>query len=292
MVMIQAATPNARYKEYIEKYSELAIAEQVRYGIPASITIAQALLESSAGSSRLAVFGNNHFGVKCGRDWTGKTILEDDDHPQDCFRKYPKVIDSFEDHSLFLKRPRYASLFNYDITDYKAWANGLSRAGYATDPNYAGKLISIIELYELHRLDTVTTYLPSARTTKTSGKTPKPQQANTSIYEFIIINDLRCIRLKEDITAGELARKLQWSKKMLLYYNDFFEDVRLHAGDLIYLSKKRSRSAAESVTHHVKGGESMHSIAQQYGITLKSLYRINKLTYGAPAVEGMMLYLQ
>ena len=130
------AQVDANYQAYIEKYKDLAITEQERHAIPASITMAQALLESSAGVSRLATIGNNHFGIKCGKDWTGDAMHYDDDQLGECFRKYKKPIESFEDHSLFLKRQRYAFLFQYDITDYKAWANGLSRAGYATDPTY------------------------------------------------------------------------------------------------------------------------------------------------------------
>ena len=139
------AQKNATYVAYIEQYSEIAMVEQARHQIPASITIAQALLESGAGKSQLAQESNNHFGIKCHSNWDGEKVYHDDDKKGECFRKYNKVIDSYEDHSAFLKRERYQTLFTYKITDYKSWAYGLKAAGYATDPKYPSKLIKIIE---------------------------------------------------------------------------------------------------------------------------------------------------
>jgi len=138
--------------DYIEKYSEIAVGKMKQHGIPASITLAQGILESGAGSSKLAQTGNNHFGIKC-HEWEGERIYHDDDKTNDCFRKYAKPEDSYEDHSQFLKRPRYASLYELDVTDYKAWAHGLKKCGYATNPNYASLLINLIETYELHAYD-------------------------------------------------------------------------------------------------------------------------------------------
>lgn len=139
---------------YIEKYSSIAIAEMNMYNIPASITLAQGILESGNGESRLATEGKNHFGIKCHSNWSGKTIIEDDDEKGECFRKYSKVSDSYRDHSLFLtQRGRYSFLFEYDRTDYKKWAKGLKKAGYATNPKYANLLIDLIERYDLGRFD-------------------------------------------------------------------------------------------------------------------------------------------
>ena len=144
---------NKDYLDYIEKYYQLAVRQQKEYGIPASITLAQGLLESSAGKSTFAVNTNNHFGIKC-HDWKGDTYYMDDDEKNECFRKYDKVIDSYEDHSSYLKsKPRYSSLFQLNPTDYKGWAAGLKKAGYATDPSYATKLITLIENYQLNRFD-------------------------------------------------------------------------------------------------------------------------------------------
>ena len=143
----QAQTRNRQYEEYIHKYKDIAVEEMKRYRIPASITLAQGLLESGAGKSALSRKSNNHFGIKCGGDWTGRTVRYDDDARNECFRAYKHPRDSYEDHSKFLKgRSRYAFLFKLKITDYKGWAHGLKKAGYATDPRYAYRLIDIIEL--------------------------------------------------------------------------------------------------------------------------------------------------
>jgi len=138
--------------DYIEKYSQIAVGKMKQHGIPASITLAQGILESGAGNSKLAQMSNNHFGIKC-HEWEGERVYHDDDIKNDCFRKYAKPEDSYEDHSQFLKRPRYASLYVLDVTDYKGWAHGLKQCGYATDPNYAGLLINLIETYELYAYD-------------------------------------------------------------------------------------------------------------------------------------------
>jgi len=144
---------DSNYLAYIERYKYVVIAQQEEFKIPAAISMAQALLESSAGKSELATMANNHFGIKCTSDWRWETFQHDDDAKAECFRKYYTAEDSFIDHSLFLKnRPRYASLFTLDSTDYQGWAQGLSACGYATDPKYPQKLINLIELYDLQHL--------------------------------------------------------------------------------------------------------------------------------------------
>ena len=144
----------SKTERYILKYSNAAVAEMGRFGIPASITLAQGILESGNGESRLATEGNNHFGIKCHSNWSGKTIIEDDDEKGECFRKYSKVADSYRDHSLFLtERGRYSFLFEYKKSDYKKWAKGLKKAGYATNPKYPTLLIDLIERYELYTYD-------------------------------------------------------------------------------------------------------------------------------------------
>ena len=144
----------SKTENYISKYSSVAVDEMEKYGIPASITLAQGILESGNGESRLATEGNNHFGIKCHSNWSGKTIIEDDDEKGECFRKYDKVADSYRDHSLFLtERGRYSFLFEYKKSDYKKWAKGLKKAGYATNPNYPTLLIDLIERYELYTYD-------------------------------------------------------------------------------------------------------------------------------------------
>ena len=156
-------------QEYIDKYKQLAIDDMETYGIPASIKMAQALLESDAGNSRLAREGNNHFGIKCKKEWTGETIHHDDDAPQECFRKYASAAQSFRDHSEFLDRsPRYQSLFDLDPLDYKGWAYGLKAAGYATNPKYPELLIKLIEDNKLYLLD-------KGETPEVAAVTPTPE---------------------------------------------------------------------------------------------------------------------
>jgi len=279
------AQVDANYQAYIEKYKDLAITEQERHAIPASITMAQALLESSAGVSRLATIGNNHFGIKCGKDWTGDAMHHDDDQLGECFRKYKKPIESFEDHSLFLKRQRYAFLFQYDITDYKAWANGLSRAGYATDPTYPEKLIKIIETYDLAKLDT------KAKAVEPAEDTPNYEQ----LWGYIEIenNGVRCVRVITKDKLSNVAKAFKMSEKKLLYYNDLMANMDvLEAGDYVYLWFKKNRADSRFETHTVEAGESMHSISQLYGIKLKKLYKLNDLEYGTPAEVGKVLQLQ
>ena len=151
-LVMQAQSKNQAYLDYIAQYSDLAIEQQRKHKVPAAITMAQGILESAAGRSELAVKANNHFGIKCTSDWQGRTINKDDDKANECFRRYARVENSYEDHSLFLLRKRYESLFALPIGDYKGWAHGLKACGYATDPKYPEKLIQLIELYELDKL--------------------------------------------------------------------------------------------------------------------------------------------
>ena len=154
IICVVAVSAQNKTEKYIEQYSQISVDEMNRYNIPASITLAQGILESGNGESRLATEGNNHFGIKCHSNWSGKTIIEDDDEKGECFRKYSKVADSFRDHSLFLtERGRYSFLFEYNKTDYKKWAKGLKKAGYATNPKYPSLLIDLIEEYDLSRFD-------------------------------------------------------------------------------------------------------------------------------------------
>lgn len=163
---------NESILEYLKEYNDIAIAEMLRYKIPASITLAQGILESNRGKGRLAVKANNHFGIKCHKSWKGERIYHDDDARQECFRKYDHPLSSFEDHSLFLYgRKRYAALFDLKLTNYKGWARGLKKAGYATDPKYPKKLISLIERYELYRFDEFNKKYPGG-VTKISKKKP------------------------------------------------------------------------------------------------------------------------
>ncbi|MDR0891631.1 MAG: glucosaminidase domain-containing protein [Mediterranea sp.] len=264
----EAQRRNTRYVEYIKKYEELAVEQMRLHKIPASITLAQGLLESGAGMSQLARQSNNHFGIKCGGDWRGRSVRHDDDARDECFRAYKQVRDSYEDHSAFLLRgSRYAFLFRLDITDYKGWAKGLKKAGYATDPSYANRLITIIEDYELYKYDRRGVY--SERKLEKNPWLMNPHQ----VY---LANDIAYIVARDGDTFKALGKELDISWKKLVKYNDLQRDYTLMRGDIIYLKKKRKKAAKPYLVYVVKDGDSMHSISQKYGIRLKNLYKMNR----------------
>ena len=277
---IQAQPRNKQYESYIKKYRELAVEEMKKYHIPASITLAQGLLESGAGKSELARKSNNHFGIKCGGDWRGKTVSHDDDARGECFRAYKHPKDSYEDHSKFLVgRPRYASLFKLKITDYKGWARGLKKAGYATNPRYADQLIGIIELYELYKYDEKN-YL------KWLKKNPNPHQT-------YIANDLLYIVVRAGDSWKSISQEFDISQRKLRKYNDLYKGYALQVGDILYLEQKNKRADEDHIVHVLRAGESMYSIAQKYGIRLKNLYKLNKMHEDDPTPEvGTILRLR
>ena len=277
---LQAQTRNKQYEDYIKKYRELAVEEMKKYHIPASITLAQGLLESGAGQSTLARKSNNHFGIKCGSDWRGKTVSHDDDARGECFRAYKHPKESYEDHSKFLAgRSRYASLFKLKITDYKGWARGLKKAGYATNPRYADQLIGIIELYELHKYDEKN-YL------KWIKKNPNPHQT-------YIANDLLYIVVRAGDSWKSISKEFDISQKKLRKYNDLYKGYALQVGDILYLEKKNKKADKEHIVHVLRAGESMYSVSQKYGIRLKNLYKMNKMDADDSAPEvGTILRLR
>ena len=277
---LQAQTRNKQYENYIKKYRELAVEEMKKYHIPASITLAQGLLESGAGQSTLARKSNNHFGIKCGSDWRGKTVSHDDDARGECFRAYKHPKESYEDHSKFLAgRSRYASLFKLKITDYKGWARGLKKAGYATNPRYADQLIGIIELYELHKYDEKN-YL------KWIKKNPNPHQT-------YIANDLLYIVVRAGDSWKSISKEFDISQKKLRKYNDLYKGYALQVGDILYLEKKNKKADKEHIVHVLRAGESMYSVSQKYGIRLKNLYKMNEMDADDPAPEvGTILRLR
>lgn len=277
---VQAQTRNKQYEDYIKKYRELAVEEMKKYHIPASITLAQGLLESGAGQSTLARKSNNHFGIKCGGDWTGKTVSHDDDARGECFRAYKHPKQSYEDHSKFLAgRSRYASLFKLKITDYKGWARGLKKAGYATNPRYADQLIGIIELYDLHKYDT-------KGGLKWMKENPNPHQP-------YIANGLVYIVVRSSDSWKSISREFDISQKKLRKYNDLYKGYALQVGDILYLEKKNKRADKEHIVHVLRAGESLYGISQKYGIRLKNLYKLNKMDAGDPAPEvGTILRLR
>lgn len=268
------------YKLYIEQYSHLAQEHQKKFNIPASITLAQGLIESGAGRSELAQKSNNHFGIKC-HDWNGDRVFHDDDEKQECFRKYDKPEKSFEDHSLFLvNRPRYKDLFLLRPTDYIDWAHGLKKMGYATDPMYAFKLIDIIEKYELYSFDKA----PDNKSEKTGivSMDRKIYKNNGSKFMVSMAGD----------SFESISKASGISENKLRKYNDLGADADLEIGQIVYLKHKLKRVWIGRSVHVVQKGETMYSIAQQNGIQLISLYKINKLPFTYSAAIGQILKLR
>ena len=270
-VSVYAQTKNKAFMDYINQYKSIAVEQMEKHGIPASITLAQGLLESGAGSSELARKSNNHFGIKCGSNWFGPTYSHFDDGRNECFRAYDNPRASFEDHSQFLKKERYSRLFRLSILDYKGWARGLKACGYATSPTYADRLIQIIELYELNKLDKdpKAVYIPEARPVV---------NVELNTHTVVTNNGLMCIKANGRDTWDSIAKEFAIPKYKLLEYNEAIEQVEIKAGDFIYLQKKLKKGDkhyGKNYWHHVQPGESMYSIAQLYGIKISSLYKLN-----------------
>lgn len=294
--LLVSQTRSQAYLLYIDQYYQLAQKQQKEHGIPASIILAQGLLESGAGQSMLARTSNNHFGIKCA-EWTGDKVFHDDDEKGECFRKYNQVLDSYEDHSLFLKnRSRYASLFELKPTDYEGWAHGLKKAGYATDPTYAYKLISLIDNYELHRYDLgqTATIKPDKQSTIT---TESSMGSIGSVSAFVThklskINGIRCVVAMQGDTYSVIADEFNMSEKLLRKYNEVGQADELKPGLTVFLSAKKKKAAKEFENHIVQAGESMYDIAQKYGIQTVKLYDLNGMSYNQGATLGKALRLR
>ena len=282
---------NSVYQEYIDQYKDLAIEEMLRYNIPASITLAQGIFESGAGRSELSVKGNNHFGIKC-HGWAGRSVYHDDDARNECFRAYDNVLQSYEDHSKFLRyNVRYNSLFTLQRTDYRGWAQGLKACGYATNLRYADKLIELIELYKLYELDKATSY---DKFMAKRGGYDKPVSQGMSLHPIKIYNKNYYIIARAGDTFKGIGEEIDISYRKIAKYNERDKHDVLHAGEIIYLKKKQKKAdkAYKNRPHIVKVGESMYSIAQRYGIRLKSLYKKNHLSpdYQARVGDTLRVY--
>ncbi len=266
-----------RYADYIDTYKDLAIEQMLRYDIPASITLAQGLLESAAGYSELATRGNNHFGIKC-HGWDGRKVYFDDDAQDECFRAYDDPRESYEDHSRFLRSgKRYASLFKLSRRDYKGWAKGLKSAGYATNPQYASSLVNIIEMYQLYEYDKATSYNKFITRHEPRGVR---NSLSDGYHPIRMCNGNYFLIAREGDTFRSISQEVGVSYRKIAKYNERDKDDVLSKGDIVYLEKKRTRAdrSFKGVPHTVREGESMYSIAQKYGIQLKSLYKMNLLS--------------
>lgn len=260
------------YERYVLTYYPIAVEQMERHNIPASITLAQGLLESGAGKSKLSRSSNNHFGIKADKSWKGKRTSSMDNGRLCYFRKYNSVRDSYEDHSKFLvNRQRYAFLFKLDKDDYKGWAKGLRKAGYAEDKAYPTKLISLIERYELYRYDDYSMKDLKkidggvALETYNSGTGKTIYRSNGLLYVIGDTGD----------TFESLSNETGVSKRKLIKYNDLYKEYNIKAGDIIYLEEKNNKAAKQYRTHRVKSGESMHTISQIYGVKIDKLYKKN-----------------
>ncbi|MEZ4740563.1 MAG: glucosaminidase domain-containing protein [Flavobacteriales bacterium] len=291
-------------EQYIEQWKEVAVKKMKEHGIPASITLAQGLLESGNGNSKLAREGNNHFGIKCTPDWTGGRTYHDDDKKDDCFRKYKNAEQSYEDHAKFLQRSRYAFLFELEPTDYKGWAKGLKKAGYATDPAYPQKLISLIERYHLNDLDKGidVKYKPSSSGSTASKPQPRRKAGRTNASDGVITvgagravdsfeGRIKYVRAKEGDTFLKLADDLEMTHGMLARWNDMDKDASLHAGQMIFIQPKRNVSKT-SASHTAKEGESLWDVSQQYGVKLARLAKYNNVSQDAKLKAGQRVHLQ
>ena len=261
---------------YIQQYQDVAVNHMHEYGIPASIKLAQGILESSYGTSKLAKESNNHFGIKCHKDWAGSVVYHDDDEKDECFRKYDFVEDSYLDHSLFLvNKERYSSLFELKKNDYKNWAKGLKKAGYATNPDYANKLIQLIETYNLSYYD---------------NKETDFVLKEESLYKIKQYNYVQYVTAKAEDTYDEIAEYLGVWPWELIKYNDASDDRVLLEGERVYIQPKRKKCQVK--THEVIEGETMYSISQLYAIKIDDLYKKNKMKNGTQPEIGQVIYLK
>lgn len=314
----QAQTRQTK-EEYIDRYKDIAIDHMERYGIPASITLAQGILESDSGNSTLARKSNNHFGIKCKKNWTGARVYHDDDAKGECFRKYDSVEESFQDHADFLdQQPRYDSLFAYSSSDYRSWARGLKAAGYATAPDYAQRLTRIIEEYELYLFDEdngAALYASHKRAEqgirddfadRSSVEVPSTTEARIDPNDYRVAersyngfnvyanNRSHFIIARDGDTFARIARTFALSEKTLRKYNEI--DPRGKAepveGEMIYIERKQNKWQGNVRHHTVRQGETLASLSQEYGIRLRKLARMNRLPATAQLTAGQEIRLK
>lgn len=312
--------------EYIAQWADVAIEQMEEYGIPASITMAQAIVESGSGNGVLARTANNHFGIKCGGVWKGEVVYHDDDAAGECFRSYETARESFDDHAEFLNtRSRYQFLFDYAADDYVNWAKGLKQAGYATAPTYAESLINVIESERLYLLDqkngrqlyddyvaeklglnkpqeeVVEPQLNDEglvdQTLAYADKSIDPNNFRVTInshygYNVYLTNGANYVIAREGDTYKSIGRLFDMPQKMLRKFNDVSSEAELKAGDIVYIERKASRWRGNNLIHRTESGESLHLISQIYGISLKGLMKLNRIPKGKECEEGTALRLR
>ena len=311
--------PQTPQERYISRYSAIAVNEMYRTGVPASITLAQGIIESSSGLSTLATNGNNHFGIKCHNSWNGRTMKADDDRKGECFRAYDSAEESFRDHSDFLRyRDRYKFLFDFQTGDYKSWAYGLKQAGYATDPTYAAKLIKCVEDYGLARFDRMTVEeaaSQSGREAEMPVEVAVPEEIPESPlkieagevysgaageeYRFSLSrtlysrNGVPFVYAVEGETYASLAKRYHLLKREILRFNDVSRGAVLQAGDPVYLEPKKKHTV-KGLDQYIVGadGESFHAICQRFAVKEKSVRKLNGFSSGYEPREGDEILLR
>ena len=352
-LMLTQLSADSVYEKYVQKWASTAVREMYRSGVPASITLAQGMLESRCGLSSLAAEGNNHFGIKCHSDWKGKSMKVDDDRKGECFRVYDSAEESFRDHSDFLRyRDRYKFLFDYDVTDYKAWAYGLKKAGYATDPSYPSKLIKLIEDYGLSRYDTASSESEDVGSSEASESAPEAvvsdsgkeskaevkaaekaakakskaaakarKKKKAEVKEEIPVSPLqleeavtvqasekfsfslsRALMSRNGVTfiyarKGEtyesIAKANNLFLKEILKFNDAPESATMHAGDIVYLQRKKKRTQKGLDKYIVENdGESLRNICQRFAVRMDSVEKMNGFAPGHDLREGDTILLR
>jgi hypothetical protein len=305
---VTPVTPTGSAEDYIEAYKGLAISEMRRTGVPASITLAQGMIESGMGKGTLAVEANNHFGIKCHDNWDGPIVRHNDDKRNECFRKYKSAAESFKDHSDFLKQtPRYNFLFDLSVTDYKGWAKGLKKSGYATNPDYASMVIERVEKYGLNKYDS-----PLAATTQESNNIDhqKVKGSDTAVTMAVgaksdgVIsyrtlpdrvqenNRIQFIIVNENDTREKIENELNLLRWELPKYNEIENGFTLTPGQMLYLQPKRDRAEPGKEIHIVKEGQTMYLVSQIYGIKVKRLYMMNRMTEGTEPSAGQKIWLR
>lgn len=318
LVSVQAQTRQTK-EEYILKYKHIAIDHMERYGIPASITLAQGILESDSGNSNLARKSNNHFGIKCKKGWTGDRVYHTDDAPDECFRKYDSVEESYQDHADFLDQsPRYDSLFAYSATDYRSWARGLKAAGYATAPDYAQRLTKLIEDNKLYLFDEAggeklyadhqkaENNITQEFTAQSSVEIPTPVEGRVDPnnyrvaertfngYSVYVNNKTHYIIARDGDTFSRIASTFALTEKTLRKYNEI--DTKSTAdpieGEVIYIERKQARWMGNVRKHTVRAGETLRSVAQDYAIQKKKLMRLNRMSKGSQLQVGQDIALK
>ena len=311
-VHIATAQSQADILAYVDKYKQIALDQERQYGIPAPITLAQGILESGAGKSGLTRNSNNHFGVKALGGWNGGVYKAWDDEPQkSSFRVYASAEESFRDHSLVLKNSsRYRSLFAKSIYDYRGWAIGLQKAGYATAKNYAAALIGFIDTYRLYAVNGGVKLRPGKTVivtqTVNSGPTfdascqmdeeeqsEEEQSVTKAVTRYVVeINDVSCTILYPGTTLAAIAMQYDIPRDKLLEFNEVVVEEELHEGDIIFLDRKKKKYEGAKDFHNVKNGETLYGIAQEYGIKLASLAKMNGMDISEKLYEGIKLRLK